>query len=69
VEGGQQPTTREDPILRLHADAASSAMALDRTEEAIGQYRQAFARAVARDDYTAIGDCGYNLAVAQLVAN
>jgi hypothetical protein len=60
---------REDPILRLHADAASSAMALDRTQEAIEQYRQAFDRAVARDDYAAIGDYGYNLAVAQLTAN
>jgi hypothetical protein len=44
-------------------------MALDRTQEAIGQYRQAFDRAVARDDYAAIGDYGYNLAVAQLIAN
>jgi hypothetical protein len=67
--GGQQPATREDPILRLHADAANSAMALDRTQEAIGQYRQAFGRAVARDDYAAIGDYGYDLAVAQLLAN
>jgi hypothetical protein len=67
--GAQQPATREDPILRLHADAASSAMALDRTQEAIGQYRQAFDRAVARDDYAAIGDYGYNLAVAQLSLN
>jgi hypothetical protein len=44
-------------------------MALDRTQEAVGQYRQAFDRAVARDDYAAIGDYGYNLAVAQLIAN
>ena len=67
--GGQRPVAREDPILRLHADAASSAIALDRTQEAIGQYRQAFDRAVARDDYAAIGDYGYNLAVAQLSVN
>jgi tetratricopeptide (TPR) repeat protein len=67
--GVRQPATREDPIMRLHADAASSAMALDRTHEAIGQYRQAFDRAVARDDYAAIGDYGYNLAVAQLSVN
>jgi hypothetical protein len=44
-------------------------MALDRTQEAIGQYRQALDRAVARDDYAAIGDYGYNLAVAQLSVN
>jgi hypothetical protein len=67
--GVRQPATREDPIMRLHADAASSAMALDRTHEAIGQYRQAFDRAVARDDDAAIGDYGHNLAVAQLLAN
>jgi hypothetical protein len=66
---GQQSTTPEDPILRLDVQAASSAMALERTEEAIAQYRRAFERARFRDDAAAIGDSGYDLAVAQLVSN
>jgi hypothetical protein len=65
----QEPATPEDAILRLDAGAASSALALERSEEAIRQYRRAFERAIARDDAAAIGDYGYDLAVAQLGAN
>ncbi|HXW20988.1 MAG TPA: hypothetical protein VEK35_10840 [Roseiarcus sp.] len=55
--------------MNLHSQAASSALELERSEEAIEQYRRAFERAIARDDAGDIGDYGYDLAVAQLDAN
>jgi hypothetical protein len=67
--GKQQTTTPEDELLRLDAGAADAAMSLERSGAAIVQYRRAFERARARDDASAIGDYGYDLAVAQLVAN
>ena len=63
------PSTPQDAILNLHSQAASSALELERSEEAIEQYRRAFERAIARDDAGDIGDYGYDLAVAQLDAN
>jgi len=65
----QQTTTPEDAILQLDARAADAALSLERSGTAIAQYRRAFDRALARDDAGAIGDYGYDLAVAQLVAN
>ena len=41
---------------------------MNQTTEAIKQYRVALTRAYERDDAAAIGDVGYNLAVAQLRA-
>jgi hypothetical protein len=67
--GSREPTTPQDPILRLDTQAANSALEVERSEEAIAQYRRAFARAILRDDATAIGDYGYDLAVVQLGAN
>jgi len=65
----KEPTTPQDAVLRLDSQAASSALELERSEEAIEQYRRAFERAIARDDAGDIGDYGYDLAVAQLGAN
>jgi len=48
--------------------AGTRALALNQTTEAIKQYRVALTRAYERDDAAAIGDVGYNLAVAQLRA-
>ena len=48
--------------------AGTRALALNQTVEAIKQYRVALALAYERDDAAAIGDVGYNLAVAQLRA-
>jgi hypothetical protein len=59
----------EDPIQQLDAGAADASLSVGQSEIAIGQYRRAFERARARDDAAAIGDYGYDLAVAQLVAN
>ena len=58
-----------DAMLRQNARAGDLALSLDRPEEAITKYQAALARARARDDNTAIGDYGYDLAVAQLAAN
>jgi hypothetical protein len=63
------PTTPEDTTLHLDARAARSAFSLERPEEAATQYARALERARARDDAAAIGDYGYDLAVAQLAAN
>ena len=64
-----QPAAPEDAILKQSAHAAGSALSLDRPTEAITQYERALERARAHDDVTAIGDYGYDLAVAQLAAN
>jgi len=48
--------------------AGTQALALNQTAEAIKQYRAALSLAYERDDAAAIGDVGYNLAVAQLRA-
>jgi tetratricopeptide (TPR) repeat protein len=48
--------------------AGMRALAMNQTEQAIKQYRAALAIAYERDDAVAIGDVGYNLAVAQLHA-
>lgn len=55
--------------MQLNARAGEQALTLERSEAAIAEYRRAFERALARDDAAAIGDYGYDLAVAQLVAN
>jgi tetratricopeptide (TPR) repeat protein len=54
--------------MEQHADAGRAALALERPEQAIAQYQNALARAHERDDAAAIGDFGFNLAVAQLHA-
>ncbi|MBV8169267.1 MAG: hypothetical protein JO021_20910, partial [Alphaproteobacteria bacterium] len=58
-----------DETLQRDTRAGRLAYLQERPEEAVAQYRLALARAQARDDLTAIGDLGYNLAVAELRAN
>lgn len=65
----QQSAVPDDTIMRQDAHAAGLALSLERPNEAIEQYKHALERARARDDATAIGDYGYDIAVAQLVAN
>ncbi len=67
--GTTQPAAPEDTTLKQSTHAAELAYSLDRPAEAITQYQRALERARARDDATAIGDNGYDLAVAQLAAN
>jgi hypothetical protein len=58
-----------DETLRRETHAGRLAYELERDEEAVTQYRAALTRAQSRDDLEAIGDTGYNLAVAELRAN
>jgi tetratricopeptide (TPR) repeat protein len=69
--GGGKPADEGPPPdnrLEQANRAGTRALALNQTEQAIKQYRAALAVAYERDDAVAIGDVGYNLAVAQLRA-
>jgi tetratricopeptide (TPR) repeat protein len=70
--GGSSPdaaTPPTDEMLQRETYAGRLAFELERNEEAAAQYRTALNRAQARDDPDAIGDTGYDLAVAELRAN
>jgi len=70
--GGSAPDTGAPPtdeMLQRQTHTGKLAFELERNEEAAAQYRTALSRAQARDDPDAIGDTGYNLAVAELRAN
>jgi hypothetical protein len=58
-----------DETLQRATHAGHLAYGLERNEEAAAQYQAALKRAHERDDLEAIGDSGYNLAVAELRAN
>ncbi len=67
--GGGKPADEGPPPdnrLEQANRAGTRALSLNQTEQAIKQYRAALAVAYERDDAAAIGDVGYNLAVAQL---
>jgi tetratricopeptide (TPR) repeat protein len=68
--GGKPADEGPPPDQRLEQAnrAGTRALALNQTKEAIKQYRAALTLAYERDDAAAIGDVGYNLAVAQLSA-
>jgi hypothetical protein len=69
--GGSAPVDEGPPPDRRLEQAnlaGTRALAVNRTADAIKQYRAALAVAYERDDAAAIGDVGYNLAVAQLRA-
>ncbi|MBV1830486.1 hypothetical protein HNW77_09055 [Komagataeibacter sp. AV436] len=67
--GAQKPAPPTDSTLSQDMDTGRDAVGLDRLAVAEQQYRAAGQRAVARDDVTAIGDAGYNLATVQLDEN
>lgn len=70
--GGSAPDTGAPPtdeMLQRETHAGQLAFELERNEEAVTQYRTALNRAQERDDADAIGDTGYDLAVAELRAN
>jgi hypothetical protein len=70
--GGSAPDTNARPtdeMLQRETHAGELAFELERNKEAAAQYRLALNRAQARDDPDAIGDTGYDLAVAELRAN
>jgi len=63
------PPKSSDQTLQRETSAGQLALQLERPEEAVARYQEALTRAQARDDLGAIGDLGYNLAVAELEAN
>ena len=68
--GGHAATSvPQDAALQTAADAGHQSMDFGRLAQAVGQYREAYKLALARDDARAIGVTGYNLAVVQLAAN
>lgn len=58
-----------DETLQREVHAGQLAYELERNEEAVADYRTALIRAETRDDPGAIGDVGYDLAVAELSGN
>ena len=69
--GGSAPDVivPTDETLQRETHAGRLAFELERDEEAVARFRAALARAQERDDLDAIGDNGFNLAVAELHAN
>lgn len=67
--GRPPPGAPQDSALAQAADSARQSLEFNRLKQAVEQYRQAYVLAVARDDAQAIGDGGYNLAVAELADN
>jgi hypothetical protein len=69
--GGSAPKPAQpaDETLQRETRAGDLAYTLERPEEAIARYQAALTRAQARDDVVAIGDLGYDLAVAELRAD
>jgi tetratricopeptide (TPR) repeat protein len=68
--GSTDPTAKPaDQTLQRETNAGQLAFQLERPEEAVARYQEALTRAQARDDLAAMGDLGYNLAVAELEAN
>ncbi len=68
--GGTAPVTKPtDTAMQRTSEAGNLAFTMDRPAEAAAQYEQALQRAEARDDAAAIGDYGYDLAVADLAAD
>lgn len=63
------PTAPADAAMQRSSQAGNLAFAMHRPAEAAAQYREALSRAEAADDAQAIGDYGYDLAVAELAAN
>jgi len=68
--GGAPPDPGPPTDRRLEQanQAGTRALTLSQPVEAVKQYKLALTRAYERDDAAAIGDVGYNLAVAQLQA-
>src|SRR5262245_60252627 len=63
------PATPIDQTLQRESRAGRLAYDLEHPEEAVTKYEAALTRAQARDDLEAIGNLGYDLAIAQLNVN
>jgi hypothetical protein len=67
--GSSKPAPPSDETLQRETTAGQQAYQMERPDQAIASYQAALTRAQARDDLKAIGDIGFNLAVAELDAN
>jgi hypothetical protein len=69
--GGTPPRSAQpqDLVLQRESEAGKLAFSMQRPSEAASQYKRALEQAEARDDAGAIGDYGYDLAVADLADN
>lgn len=69
--GGSRPppAAPNDAVMQRTSQAGNLAFSMQRPAEAAAQYQAALQRAEAADDVRAIGDYGYDLAVAELAAN
>lgn len=67
--GRPAPAVMEDSKLAQANNSGRQSLEFSRLKQAVDQYREAFTLAMARDDPQAIGDDGYNLAVAELADN
>jgi tetratricopeptide (TPR) repeat protein len=67
--GQPAPDAPQDSALAQAEALGRQSLEFSRLKQAVGQYQQAYTLAMARDDAQAIGDSGYNLAVAQLADN
>ena len=65
---GQPPSPPTDQALQQAAHSGRDALNFDHPNQAVTQYQRAFTLALARDDAGAIGDLGYDLAIAQIAA-
>lgn len=64
--GHAGPSVPVDSTLEQTASSGRQALDFDHPAQAVQHYQHAFALALARNDAGAIGDCGYDLATAQL---
>lgn len=64
--GHPAPAAPQDTALLQAARSGRQSLTFGRPKQAVDQYQHAFTLALARDDARAIGDCGYDLAVAEL---
>jgi len=64
--GHRAPAAPEDTALVQAARSGRQSLTFGRPKQAVAQYQHAFTLALARNDAGAIGDLGYDLAVAQL---
>ncbi len=67
--GHRPPAPPQDQALQQAARSGRQALSFGHDAQAVAQYRRAFELALARDDASAIGDVGYDLAVSQLAGD
>ncbi len=67
--GHRSPAPPQDDALEQAARSGRQSLSSGHAAQAVAQYQRAFTLALSRDDAPAIGDIGYDLAVAQLAGD